>query len=158
MGRSLEGKACDDEKSDLQILQILQNVHLAKPDRTVALCLQRPNSWAFVCEMGLEFINKSSIRSDMMWFDFVHKFSNQSEKMYVIQPNLTSFDPVICVFGWDAGAAAGLSIRLGSVAQALGLKLLPPPSPLPNCAGTRDREIFIICFSTSILKGYEHNF
>jgi hypothetical protein len=91
---------CNDEKSDLQILQILQNVHLAKPDCTAALCHRGPNSWAFVCEMGLEFIDKSSIRSDMMWFDFIHKFSNQSEKMYVIQPDLTSFDPVIRVFGW----------------------------------------------------------
>jgi hypothetical protein len=93
---------CDDEKSDLQILQILQNIHLAKPDHTAALCHRGPNSWAFVCKTGLEFIDKSSIWSDMMWFDFIHKFSNQSKKKYVIQPNLTLFDPVIRVFGWGS--------------------------------------------------------
>ena len=54
VGGSLERKDCDNEKSDLQILQILQTVHLAKPDRTV---LQRPNSWTNACEMGLEFID-----------------------------------------------------------------------------------------------------
>ena len=54
VGRSLERKECDNKKSNLQISQILQTVHLAKPDRTV---LQRPNSWANTCEMGLEFIN-----------------------------------------------------------------------------------------------------
>ena len=96
-GKIIRAKgARHNEKSDLQIL------HLAKPDRTAALCLQRPNSWAFVCETGLEFIDKSSVRSDVMWFDFVHRFSNQSEKTYIIQPDLTSFDPVIRVFGWGS--------------------------------------------------------
>jgi hypothetical protein len=64
-----------------------------------------PTHGAFVCKTGLKFINKSSIQSDMMWFDFVHKFSNQSEKMYVIQPDLTSFDPIIHVFSWELSLA-----------------------------------------------------
>ena len=61
-------------------MHLLPAVNLAKPDRIVP---QRPNAWTYALEMGSDFIDKAGIRSGVMCFDFVWKWSNQINQMII---------------------------------------------------------------------------